>query len=270
MPWKQYSGGNITITQQFLLTLKQSSTFTFFFYVISYRKYIEFPFAIFTRFAPIIPQPKHIIYDGDVGLYLTGSSPLQILNVSITLLKGSSTEGFVLYDGPSQLCPPILSYAGEPDRTNQNNSKQNTNWEKATSSFQALLVIDVMKMLLVRTYVVTWWATDAKTTRLDFEYYSSNLGSSKNGLILLHTISNQPTYLIHTGIISFEYFGPDTFSSSLGLEFCQYGGLWIFGSNDKDFPAKTKLFQHCSSDNITHMELYIPWEYTVIAVVQYN
>ena len=135
-----------------------------------------------------------------------------------------------------------------------------------------------MKIHIARTYIVTWLATDAKSRKIDRKSYSSKVGSSKNGLVRLHTIRNQPAILtkFNTGahgiyiIISFEYFGPDTFSNTLGLGLCQYGGLWILGYNNKDFPAKTKLFQHCSLDKITHMELYITWEYTIIAVVQYN
>ena len=271
LPWQQYSGGNITITQQFLITLKHSSTFTFFFYVISYRKYIEFPFAIF---AFIIPQPKRISYDGDVGIYLTGSSPLQILNLNITLLKGSRTEGFVLYDGPSHLCNQIMSYAGDPNRTNENKSKQSFNWEKATSSFQALLVIEVMNMPIVRTLIVTWSATHVKTLSPNLRI----LNLYRNGLFHLHTISSQPTnrekrntdeHGFYVTIVSLEFFGPDTFSNTLGLDLCQYGGFWIYGYNNENFPAKTKLFQHCSKDRITYMKLYITWEYAVIAVIQY-
>ena len=93
LPWLQYSGGNITINQQFIVTLKQSQTFTFLFYVISCKKYIEFPQATFKKFAHIIPLPNHKTYDGDMRFYLIGSSPLQILNMNIIILMWTGMEG---------------------------------------------------------------------------------------------------------------------------------------------------------------------------------
>ena len=172
LPWQQYSGGNITINQQFIVTLKQSQTFTFLFYVISRKKYIEFPQATFKKFAHIIPLPNHKTYDGDMGFYLIGSSPLQILNMNIIILMWTGMEGFVLYDGPSQLCPKLFPNCADTSTMILNQNTSNTNKIRVkTASFQALLIINVVKKHAAANVIVTWSGTDAETIKFNDGYF---------------------------------------------------------------------------------------------------
>ena len=275
LPWQQYSGGNITITKKFIVSLKQSSSITFLYHITSYRKYIKFPFVMFAKLVQISPPPNHRIYNLDVRLYMSGSSPLQILSVNVSPLKGTRMENFALYDGPYELCPKLLPYANETDIKHQITSNLNESWVTNTSSFLALLVVNVIKRHVAGTWSVTWSSNDAEvidnTCTLNPRGVSCISNSSQNGLVHLNSISNHLYRLTHgilIDIIYFEYLGPDTFSSNMGL--CQYGGLWIYGTNNEDFSKKTNLFQHCSEDQILDMKLYSSWQYIIIALVQYN
>ena len=279
LPWQQYSGGNITINQQFIVTLKQSQTFTFLFYVISSKKYIEFPQATFKKFAHIIPLPNHKTYDGDMRFYLIGSSPLQILNMNIIILMWTGMEGFVLYDGPSQLCPKLFPNRADTSTMILNQNTSNTNEIRVkTASFQALLIINVVKKHAAANVIVTWSGTDAETIKFNDGYFKDiSLGTSENGLIHLHTINNHRCpnekwntfgQCYHISISLSTLVQKDTVSSNIGL--CQFGGLWVYGYNREDSPKKEILFQHCSVNHINNMAMFSPWDNTIIAVVQYH
>ena len=150
LPWKEFTKGNVTIIQQFILTVKRPSYFKLFFNVEHHKSLIppkkKFQIDV-NKVVHISPRFSYSEYCGDLMLFLIGPFPFQVLDITVTSMKGNVLQDLTIYDGPSLLTPMLSRY-----NINGNNYTHET---RRTSSFQALLVVS-MNTLVHDTASASW------------------------------------------------------------------------------------------------------------------
>ena len=230
LPWKELSKGSVTVIQRFIMTLRQPSHFKLFFTVehneplINKKKtQVDVRKAIH-----LTPKFSYIVQTDNLMIFLCGSFPFHILDITMISLNKNVSVDLTIYDGPSKLTPVLL---------NCNRYLSNTH-EISTSSFQALLV-------------VTTNITDEHVLSVDWSSHMKLVKSNcLHGWVLFlgnercieHPSKNELIYMmIHTNsdvitLSSYTFKGPNcnTYSNDIDL-FCQYGGIWLYSSSDRTF-----------------------------------
>ena len=197
---------------------------------------------------------------GDLMLFLIGSFPFQVLDITITSVKSNVLLDLTVYDGPSKLTPTLSGYSRHGD-----NYKHET---KNTSSFQALLVVS--KITAEQKTSVRWSSHLKEVKRRCFHgsWFSNKYcarPSAGQGLVLM---------MIHTNdnYLSFQQYSfteniNDTYSNAINV-FCQYGGMWIYLSSDRTLTQPTLVLEQCSNEGFSDI-LYSELQYFAVVVIHY-
>ena len=113
LSWKQYSEGNVTIIQRFIITIKRPSHFRLFFIVQHSTSWIEdvkISQADVNKVIRMNPGFSHFIHVRDHMMFHIWSFPFKVLDITVTPMKEDAFVDLTLYDGPSTLTPhPELS-----------------------------------------------------------------------------------------------------------------------------------------------------------------
>ena len=268
LTWKEYSKGNVTINQRFVMTLKEPSYFRLFFHTVYNTLLIEKRNIFRARVKNIIrtsPGFSHSIHVDDLMLFLIGSFPFQVLDITLTSTTKKSLLDLKIYDGPSKLTPALVQYSRSDKAIHE---------VLSTSSFQALVVVG--ENLAVEHSVYMNWSSHLEVPKFPkrqtywhkkyFPHTKFKHGTSQNGLIHLwmHQ-SDDFIRLLPNSFLSFK--GPDTYSNAVDL-FCQYGGFWVYTSSDRLFTKPELQLQQCSNYTFSGKS-YSKLRYRAFVVVQY-
>ena len=188
----------------------------------------------------------------------------------------STANKIIAYDGPSVIFPKLKPHYVSKSFTSE------WEWDFQASSFQVLLV--VQNNWEDSDHLSTRWRSEHLGQHLYIRNYGSqqcqfedNIGIYRykcsinnphhSGRIYLNVLD----YNYKLGLLSLRYHGPDTHSSNLDL-LCQYGGIWIYISEDMNFINPILVFHYCTSSKtplVLSDHEYYCYGYTVVAAVQY-
>ena len=208
------------------------------------------------------PGFSHSIHVDDLMLFLIGSFPFQVLEITLTSMTKDAVLDLKIYDGPSKLTPVLVQYS---------RSDKSIHETLSTSSFQALVVVS--ENLAAEHFVSMNWSSRLKEVSSGGSWWTHGFptttfrhGTSQNGLIHM-SIHESYDYLrlLPDSFLSFK--GPDTYSNDVDL-YCQYGGFWVYTSSDRLFTKPVLLLQHCSNYTFSGKS-YSKLKFRAIVVVQY-
>ena len=262
LSWKQYSEGNVTIIQRFLMTMKYPSHFRLFFITKHSTSLIEDmknSQASVNRVISINPGFSHFIHIEGLIMFHIGSFPFKVLHITVTPMKEYGFVDLTIYDGPSNLTPILLKYSRNGNYIHKTQS---------TSSFQALLVVS-MNMTADHIMDINWSSSLQEVKHIPRKMYRQTkyniTHTSQNGLIHMMIFTNSSA--LNRNHL-FRFYGPDTYSNAVDL-FCQYGGFWLYSSSERSFTNPVLLLEQCSNDTFSG-RLYSKLMYVAVVVVQYS